>query len=138
MQIRPYRLEDYQAVRNNLDRNRLTDTDVDTENLLAAKVRRDPESILVAELDGQVVGNVFSLDDGWNSFIFRLAVVPEQHGKGIGTKLLEAAEERLRGRGNKQVMLFVDEADTDLKEYYQRRGYKLGTKPLRTMYKLFE
>lgn len=136
MQIRPYQSADYQAARHNLDTTKLTDEDVDTKERLTAKIARDPESILVAEIGGKVVGNVFFLEDGWNSLIFRLAVQKEHQGKGIGGALLEAAEQKLKSRGHRQVMLMVRDSEDDLKEFYTRRGYVTGTTgPHRFFYK---
>ncbi|MEX2367497.1 MAG: GNAT family N-acetyltransferase [Pseudohongiellaceae bacterium] len=50
------------------------------------------EVIYVAELQAQVVGfaSVWTAD----SFIHHLYVLPELHGRGIGSKLLELCEER--------------------------------------------
>jgi len=61
-------------VRRNLDQGRLTDPDIDTQARFEAKVLRDPESIRVAVVDNEVLGNVFIVEDGWTGFVFRLAV----------------------------------------------------------------
>jgi GNAT superfamily N-acetyltransferase len=62
------------------------------ENLL----ERDPESLLIAELDGAIVGTVIAGWDGWRAHLYRLAVDPGSRGQGIGRLLVEAAEKRLR------------------------------------------
>ncbi|HWV77559.1 MAG TPA: GNAT family N-acetyltransferase [Isoptericola sp.] len=65
------------------------------ENLL----RRDPDSLLVAEHDGAVVGTVIAGWDGWRAHLYRLAVDPDTRGQGVGRRLVEAAEARLRALG---------------------------------------
>jgi len=65
------------------------------ENLL----RRDPDSLLVAEQDGAVVGTVIAGWDGWRAHLYRLAVDPGTRGQGVGRRLVEAAEDRLRALG---------------------------------------
>ncbi|WP_018156821.1 GNAT family N-acetyltransferase [Demetria terragena] len=65
------------------------------ENLL----RRDPDSLVVAELDGAIVGTVIAGWDGWRAHLYRLAVDPDSRGRGIGRRLVGVAEERLRSLG---------------------------------------
>ncbi|MFD6176272.1 MULTISPECIES: GNAT family N-acetyltransferase [unclassified Isoptericola] len=65
------------------------------ENLL----RRDPDSLLVAEQDGAMVGTVIAGWDGWRAHLYRLAVAREARGQGVGRGLVEAAEDRLRALG---------------------------------------
>jgi len=66
-----------------------------------ADIEACPEGILVAEIDGQVVGYITSRIDqeskiGW---IPNLAVLPEHQGRGIGKQLMQAVLDRLRAEG---------------------------------------
>lgn len=65
------------------------------ENLLD----RDPESLFVAERRGEIVGTVIAGWDGWRAHLYRLAVDPGSRGQGIGRRLIQAAEDRLRALG---------------------------------------
>jgi putative acetyltransferase len=81
---------------------------------------------LVAELDGQVVGNivlskmVVDLDDGRRLNCLALApvaVLPDWQKRGIGAALIRAAVERARG-GDEAAIILVGHAD-----YYPRFGF---------------
>ncbi|MFC8598086.1 GNAT family N-acetyltransferase [Isoptericola sp. NPDC057191] len=65
------------------------------ENLLG----RDPDCLLVAEQAGVIVGTVIAGWDGWRAHLYRLAVDPGCRGQGVGRRLVEAAEDRLRTLG---------------------------------------
>lgn len=59
-----------------------------------ALIERDPEALLIAELDGEMVGTLIAGWDGWRAHLYRLAVHPNHRRKGIATTLLAAAETR--------------------------------------------
>ncbi|MFJ4367054.1 GNAT family N-acetyltransferase [Streptomyces chartreusis] len=65
-------------------------------------VARDPEALILAELDGELVGTVIAGFDGWRCHLYRLAVHPEARRRGIGAALLEAAEERFVRLGGRR------------------------------------
>ncbi len=136
IKIRPYILLDYPSVKQNLIEGNLFYENMDAEERLAEKIQRSPDSILVAVLDGRVVGNVLIIEDGWGPFLFRLAVSQSFREKGIGTKLLEEAENKLKDKGYKEVHILVGENESELQEYYAKRGYKEGNL-YRWMYKEF-
>ena len=60
---------------------------------------RDPEMLLLAELDGQVVGSVIAGFDGWRAHVYRMAVLPGARGRGVGRALVDAMEGRFRRLG---------------------------------------
>src|SRR5918996_4783080 len=66
----------------------------DDRSGVEALVARDPEALILAELDGELVGTVIAGFDGWRCHLYRLAVHPERRRQGIASALLAAAEER--------------------------------------------
>ncbi len=124
--LRNYLPSDYLAVKKNLEEGDLFYDKTDTPEALQRKIERDPESIIVAEEEGEVVGNVFLVEDGWMPWIFRLAVRQDYQERGIGSLLMDEAERRLKARGYGLIGLFVNESHPDVQEWYQKRGHELG------------
>src|SRR3989344_702465 len=121
--IRAYRDEDYEDVKINLQDGGLFNESVDARKTLRTKIQQAPDSMLVATFNRQIVGNVYIIQDAWNSFIFRLEVRKDYREKGIGSRLIEESERILRERGVKDVALFVRSDDSELIDFYKKRGY---------------
>ena len=124
--IRDYTIQDYPKTKVVLEEGGLFYDLMDSEERMSEKITRDPESILVATVDDQIVGTVSIMEDGRMPFIFRLAVREDHRGKGISLKLMEEAEKRLRDRGYTEVNILVDERDEELKDYYKKQCYEEG------------
>ena len=71
---------------------------------------------------GQLNGSVFGTFDGRRGWVNRLAVRLAMRGRGIGTGLLAALEERLTALGCPQVNLLVDDEHTA--RFYAALGYQ--------------
>ncbi|MFJ6484147.1 MULTISPECIES: GNAT family N-acetyltransferase [unclassified Streptomyces] len=63
---------------------------------------RDPEALLLAHREGELVGTVIAGFDGWRCHLYRLAVHPGYRRQGIGAALLAAAEERFVALGGRR------------------------------------
>jgi ribosomal protein S18 acetylase RimI-like enzyme len=87
-------------------------------------VRTDPEALLVAEIDGRVVGAVIAAWDGWRGNMYRLAVDPEHRRDGIGLALVRTGEERLRARGARRVTALVASDDPRAQGLWSAAGYR--------------
>jgi ribosomal protein S18 acetylase RimI-like enzyme len=87
---------------------RPTDTLPDLQRI----VREHPDTLLVGEEDGRLVGSVIAGWDGWRGGIYRLAVRPECRRRGVGQALVAEAERRLVARGARRLSAMVarDEA----------------------------
>jgi ribosomal protein S18 acetylase RimI-like enzyme len=55
---------------------------------------RDPDAVIVAEHEGELVGSVIAGWDGWRCHLYRLAVRPAWRRRGVASALLQAAEDR--------------------------------------------
>lgn len=88
--------------------------------------------VLVAETEETVVGGV-RLDkiDDETVKLNRLGVREGWKGMGVGSRLLERAEESARARGSETIRLTTPENHPFLVEFYRSRGYTVtGEYPL--------
>jgi len=96
----------------------------DTLAEIEKKIARDPDLFLVAESDGDIIGSVIGGFDGRRGLIYHLAVAASFRGKGIGSCLMDEVESRLRTKGCLKCYLLVTDDNTEVGEYYQRRGWQ--------------
>lgn len=90
----------------------------------------EPSSVLVAELDGQVVGKLelfraYKARHGFFALIRRFVVHPSYRGRGVGRALLESAVERAWKQGCSFVELTVDVTNPQAYAFYHREGFRL-------------
>ncbi|GHH71815.1 N-acetyltransferase [Kitasatospora indigofera] len=90
---------------------------------LARLLARDPEALIVAELDGTVAGTVIAGWDGWRCHLYRLAVDPGRRRQGIGAALLAAAEQRFEALGGRRADAMVLDHNELGQRTWQRAGY---------------
>ncbi|HXB13441.1 MAG TPA: GNAT family N-acetyltransferase [Bacteroidia bacterium] len=122
--IRSYKPEDYEAVKNNLVAADMWDYTADTEGNLQSMIDQNPDAILVAELDREVVGSIYTTPFGINvGIIWRLAVLEQHRRKGIASELLEEMTYRLNTKGVKEIWGFMDTTKPDLDKFYGRQNY---------------
>jgi ribosomal protein S18 acetylase RimI-like enzyme len=95
-----------------------TDDESGVRHLLA----HDPHALLVAEHDGRVCGTLVAGFDGWRGQMYRLAVDPALRRTGVARRLVEVAEERLRGRGARRISALVLE-DDGARAFWSSAGY---------------
>jgi transitional endoplasmic reticulum ATPase len=77
---------------------------------VVACLGRHPAVVAVA--DGQVVGTAISRVDADRAWILRLALSPAWRGKGLGSDLLAALEQRLLARGVSRISALLPEGET--------------------------
>ncbi|WP_405020822.1 GNAT family N-acetyltransferase [Kitasatospora sp. NBC_00070] len=108
----------------------------DDEAGVARLIERDPEALIVAELDGLVVGTVIAGWDGWRASLYRLAVLPSHRRQGISKALLAAAEDRFVALGGRRGDAMVLEDNRRAHHAWAAAGYeredrwRRWTKPL--------
>ena len=88
-------------------------------------VRRAVESIhvLVAEMEGEVVGSVRYQDIGGIGYLSRFAVHPDLQRGGIGRALVQAVEDGCRAMGLPAIALHTSSRMSGLVHFYYRAGY---------------
>ncbi|MBI3181443.1 MAG: GNAT family N-acetyltransferase [Myxococcales bacterium] len=101
--------------------------------LLERTVSDEPEGLMIAELDGRVVGSAIARLRGKHpvsgllyGHIFHLAAAPEAKDQGVSARLLRECEAYLRSRGCEAVHLSVPADDTREAELYRRSGYRVS------------
>jgi len=82
-------------------------TSTDTTAALTGLLQRDPGALIVAGSAGAIVGSVIAGWDGWRGSVYRLSVSPAHRRRGIGGRLLHAAEERLVALGARRLHAIV-------------------------------
>jgi ribosomal protein S18 acetylase RimI-like enzyme len=108
--------------------------ETDLAELHRAAVADDRRVVLVAELDGEVVGMAhIAPSDAANAphraEVQRVAVARRARGTGIGRRLMEAVEEAALDRGLTLLWLTTHDA-TEACAFYEALGYtKVGVMP---------
>jgi ribosomal protein S18 acetylase RimI-like enzyme len=90
---------------------------------LTALHRFDPEALIVAAENKTILGTLIVAFDGWRGSFYRLAVQPEDRGRGIGRALVREGESRLIGRGCRRVSLYAVLAHEAAISFWKAVGY---------------
>jgi ribosomal protein S18 acetylase RimI-like enzyme len=90
---------------------------------VANLLRHDSEALVVAELDGRIVGTLILGWDGWRANLYRLAVLPDMRRNGIARALVRTAESRLRIRGMRKCSAIVLSDNDRAVAFWEAVGY---------------
>ena len=74
-------------------------TMTDDPESVRALIGHDPESLILAEEQGEIVGTLIAGFDGWRANLYRLVVHPGARRRGVARALVAEAERRLKRRG---------------------------------------
>ena len=90
---------------------------------------RGARHLLVAEVSGTIVGTVqlvepSSENQPHRADIAKMLVLPAARGRGVGARLLEAAERLARDHG--KTLLTLDTATPEADRLYRRHGWQLS------------
>ena len=96
----------------------------DTREAVTALLGRDPDAVIVAEHDGELVGSVIAGWDGWRCHLYRLAVRPAWRRRGVGSALLRAAEDRFRAVGAARADAMVLHGNGLGQSLWRAEGYR--------------
>jgi len=127
--IKPTTRNDAAALQGVLDQTELFPSEM-LPDMLAPALAGETEAFwLTCHFDGEAVGLCYTvpeeLTDGtWN--MLALAVRPDLQGKRLGSELVAAAEQHLRDKG--QRLLIVDTSGTEdfalTRKFYAQNGYQ--------------
>lgn len=97
----------------------------DTPEEIQKKIARDPDLFLVAAgEDGQIIGTVIGGYDGRRGLLYHLAVDASFRGRGIGSRLMDEIESRLRAKGCIRCYLMVLADNDEAIRYYEKNGWE--------------
>jgi ribosomal protein S18 acetylase RimI-like enzyme len=91
--------------------------------VIAEALRHDPHALLIAVRDDALVGTIMAGYDGHRGWLYRLAVAPSARRTGIGSRLTQAALERLRLLGCKKVNLQLHTSNEDARLFWRAAGF---------------
>lgn len=86
--------------------------------------RGEHSTVLVAEAEGRVVASAMAGEDGHRGWVYYVAVDPELQGRGLGRRIMAAAEDWLRGRGVWKIQLLVRRDNLSVQAFYRELGYR--------------
>ena len=84
--------------------------------------------MLLADVGGFPVGQIFISFEGvrgefQSGYLYSLRVLEPFRGRGIGTRLIRAAEDILRARGYQRAVIAVSRQNDRARRLYERLGY---------------
>ncbi|HUC01090.1 MAG TPA: GNAT family N-acetyltransferase [Solirubrobacterales bacterium] len=126
MKIRTASVADLPAVLGLWSRERSGHASVsDRREHLERLLERDPDALLVAEAEAEIVAALIAAWDGWRGNMYRLAVRLDRRRQGIGRALVRAGEESLHRRGAVRVTALVALEDEVAGGFWDAAGYPL-------------
>ena len=134
-QVRPIAIDDVGAAARIVRAGSLTPESESVDEIDAywsavEETRACRGEVLVAEFDGEVVGvcqlmimSHFQHTGGWCAEIESVYVRDDARGRGVGTRMLEFAEQLARQRGCYRLQLTSRNVREDAHRFYRRLGY---------------
>lgn len=130
MNIRNYQSEDYEAMKKLYMQSDLYggqfDEARDSKKKLDLVTKSDPQSILVYEDEGQIIGTVSLIENGRVAWLFRFAVIKSEKESEITQNLYQAACKILASRGHTQILVYSPISSTSLEQRYLNVGMNKG------------
>lgn len=129
MTIRSYQSSDYEQVVALYQQSKLYggqfDEDRDSKERLQKRIVADPESILVAEKDGQIVGTVSLIEDVRVAWLFRFCV--SENDNATAQALVVKAIEILKQKGHQQILVYSPIRNKTFDKRYEGLGFNKGS-----------
>lgn len=96
-----------------------------TDETGIAELMNQPHAVILVYKDetGETTGCVYLQKQGHTLYLGLLSVRPDQQAKGIGKKLLAAADRYAVEQGCQRISITVISARTELLVWYERHGY---------------
>ncbi len=123
MDIRPYRNEDEDAVVQLWKQCGLVVAHNNPHKDIRRKLAAQPELFLVGTDQDRIVATVMAGYEGHRGWLNYLAVDPSCQRSGLGRRMVDEAEKRLRALGCPKINLQVRRSNASVMEFYRRIGF---------------
>jgi ribosomal protein S18 acetylase RimI-like enzyme len=100
----------------------------DTADDLRRAISDSRVSVVVAEIEGRLVGSVIGTFDGWRGNFYRLAVHRSFRRQGIARALVAEVEKRLAAQGAKRITALVEKHHPWATAFWQAVGYPVDNR----------
>ena len=98
---------------------------IESAEELHTTLQYNPTTFLVVELAGKIIGSVIGTYDGRRGYIAKAGLYPEFQRKGIGSKVGRELITRMKARGVKEIMGFVNKDNQKVLAFYQKFGIQI-------------
>jgi ribosomal protein S18 acetylase RimI-like enzyme len=95
----------------------------DSRKAIQRQIEENPDFLLGAFLENELIGCVIASFDGRKGWINRVAVSPDHRKTEIATYLIEAAEKALRKRGAEVIGVLIYKTNELSLRLFQKIGY---------------
>jgi ribosomal protein S18 acetylase RimI-like enzyme len=123
MNIREYREDDKDTVIALWEQCNLIVPWNDPAKDIKRKLAVDPDLFLVGDMDGHIVASVMGGYEGHRGWINYLAVHPEHRKKGLGKKMMQEVESRLKEKECPKINLQIRESNKEAIAFYKAIGF---------------
>lgn len=128
MNVRYFVANDYPTVRRNLEEAEVFYEGRDSEENYIALIDQDPGSVLVATIDGEVVGSMVGQRFGQSlAILWSLGVAEKYRRQGVATELMTVMERNLKDKGVKEIWSFIDVTNLASQALVRQLGHQINT-----------